>query len=91
MTRKKAAALKYDKNYQNPIVTAIGFGNIAHTIIDKANKSDVPVIENNELVESLSQIEIGQSIPPELYETVAKIIAFVYNLNEKYKDLIDGK
>jgi flagellar biosynthesis protein len=91
MTRKKAAALKYDKNYENPIVTAIGFGSIADIIIDKANKNDVPVVENNELVESLSQLEIGQSIPPELYETVAKIIAFVYNLNETYKNKIDGK
>lgn len=88
--RKKAAALKYEKGYETPIVTAIGFGSIAQIIIDKATENDVPIVENAELVESLSQVEIGQSVPPELYETVAKIIAFVYNLNEAYKNKIDG-
>lgn len=81
MKRRKAAALKYDKNYDSPTVTAIGYGHVADAIIKKASQSDVPVVENEELVESLSQLEIGQSIPPELYETVAKVIAFIYSLN----------
>lgn len=83
MKRKKAAALKYEKGYDSPIVTALGFGHVADAIIEKAKESEVPVVENKELVESLSQLEVGQSLPPELYETVAKVIAFIYSLNDK--------
>lgn len=82
MKRKKAAALKYDKNYDSPIVTAIGFGHVADAIIKKAGEINLPIVENSELVESLSTLELGQEIPPELYETVAKVIAFIYNLNK---------
>ena len=81
--RKKAAALKYDSSYNSPMVTAIGFGHVAEAIIDKAKESSIPVVENVELAESLSKLKIGQDIPAELYETVAKIIAFIYNLNNK--------
>lgn len=82
MKRKKAAALKYENGYDSPTVTAIGFGCVAEAIIKKANENDVPIVENSELAESLSQLELGQSIPPELYETVAKVIAFIYSLND---------
>lgn len=78
---KKAAALKYENGSQAPIVTAIGFGDIAERIIEKAKDNYVPVVENKELTESLTSLEIGQSIPEELYEAVAEIIAFIYNLN----------
>jgi flagellar biosynthesis protein len=83
MKRKKAAALKYDKTYRAPVVTAVGFGHLAEKIIETAQKSDVPIIENSELVDSLSQIPVGESIPPELYEAVAEIIAFIYRLNSE--------
>lgn len=89
MKRKKAAALKYEKGYDSPTVTAIGFGSVAEAIIKKANENDVPVVENSELAESLSQLELGQNIPPELYETVAKVIAFIYGLNDA-KDKKNG-
>ena len=82
MKQKKAAALKYDKNYDSPIVTAIGFGHVAHAIIKNAEESNIPIAHNSELVESLSILELGAEIPPELYETVAKVIAFIYNLNK---------
>lgn len=82
MKLKKAAALKYDNNYEAPTVTAIGFGHVADAIIKKAAQNEVPVVENKLLVESLSTLDVGQNIPEELYETVAKVIAFIYSLNE---------
>jgi flagellar biosynthesis protein len=82
MTRKKAAALKYENGFDVPTVTAIGYGSVADAIIKKATESDVPIVENTELVESLSELDLGQEIPPELYETVAKVIAFIYSLND---------
>lgn len=83
MKRKKAAALRYDKNYSVPVVTAIGFGQIAENILKTAESNDIPVIENSDLVDSLSLIPLGESIPSELYEAVAEIIAFVYSLNDE--------
>lgn len=82
MKRKKAAALKYDNKYTTPVVTAIGFGNIAEKIIDIAKCNEVPIVENKNLVDNLVEISIGQNIPAELYQPVAEIIAFIYSLNE---------
>lgn len=86
MKRKKAVTLKYDKTYIAPKVTAKGFGEIAQKIIEAAKKSDIPIVKNDELVNSLCTLSIDDYIPLELYETVAEIIAFIYSLNDtKYK------
>lgn len=89
MKRKTATALKYDKGYEAPTVTAIGFGSVAEAIIKKATENDVPIVENESLVESLSELDLGQDIPQELYETVAKVIAFIYELNNSKSKKID--
>lgn len=83
MKRKKAAALKYDNSYPAPVVTALGFGKVAETILEKAKENNIPIVENSTLVENLSNIPLGESIPPELYQCVAEIIAFVYSLNDE--------
>jgi flagellar biosynthesis protein len=83
MKRKKAAALKYDKKYNVPVVTAVGFGQIAERIIKTANENYIPIVENSDLAESLSKLPLSQSIPSELYEVVAEIIAFIYKLNDE--------
>lgn len=85
MKRKRAAALKYDNVFNSPVVTAIGFGEIADRIIEEAENSNVPVMENPELAENLTMLSIGQNIPVELYEAVAEIIAFIYSLDNKIK------
>jgi flagellar biosynthesis protein len=85
MKRKKAAALKYDNVFSSPTVTAIGFGEIADRIIEEAENSNVPVMENPDLAENLAMLSIGQNIPVELYEAVAEIIAFIYSLDNKKK------
>ena len=46
-------------------------------IIEKAKESEVPVHEDSKLAETLSRLEIGDAIPPELYEVVAEILVFV--------------
>lgn len=83
--RRKAAALKYEMNFEAPVVTAAGMGAIADRIIDKAKAADVPVVYNKELTDLLCNVDIGDSIPPELYEAVAEIIAFVTELDKKIK------
>ena len=55
-------------------------------IIEKAKSSDVPLYEDNKLANTLSKLDIGEYIPPELYSIVAEILVFVDNL-----DKIKGK
>lgn len=78
---KKAAALKYDKGYEAPIVTAAGMGLIADKIIERAEENSVPVVYNKEMAELLTKIDVGDSIPTELYEAVAKIIVYVMDMD----------
>lgn len=78
---KKAAALEYENNYDTPIVTAAGMGIIAENIIKKAEESNVPIVYNKEMAELLSNVDVGESIPPELYEAVAKIIVYVMDMD----------
>ncbi|MDS0525568.1 EscU/YscU/HrcU family type III secretion system export apparatus switch protein [Clostridium sp. SHJSY1] len=80
--RRKAAALRYEQNFDAPVVTAAGVGVIAEKIIEKAEESDVPVVYNKELANLLCNVDIGDSIPSELYEAVAHVIAYVTDLDK---------
>ena len=75
---KTAIALGYDPNEDNaPKVIASGKGHVAERIIEKAKESDIPVHEDDKLAGTLSKLDIGDAIPPELYEVVAEILVFV--------------
>ncbi len=79
---KTAVALEYDPNDAAPKVIATGKGIIAEKIIEKAKESDVPVHRDDKLADTLSRLEIGEMIPPELYEVVAEILLFVDNMDK---------
>lgn len=79
--RRKAAAIKYEENYDSPIVTAAGMGVVADNIIEKAEENDVPIVYNKELTDLLCNIDVGDSIPPDVYEAVAHIIAYVTDID----------
>lgn len=79
--RKKAAALKYDVDYESPIVSAAGIGQIADNILKKAEESNVPIVYDKELANLLVNINIGDNIPFELYDAVAKVIAYVVDID----------
>jgi len=88
MSRKKAVALKYDREggkekQSAPQLVAKGAGLIAEEILKQAQEAGVYVHEDRDLVEVLSQLNLGDEIPEELYEAVAKILAMVYQLNKK--------
>lgn len=82
---KRAAALKYDSNYDVPVVTAQGVGRIADKIIEKANENEVPIVYNKELADLLTNVDVGESIPEELYSAVAEILAYVMEIDGKAK------
>ncbi|WP_417900570.1 EscU/YscU/HrcU family type III secretion system export apparatus switch protein [Bacillus haimaensis] len=86
MERKKAVALKYDKaKHSAPVVSAKGRGIVAENIIQEAVKHNIPVQEDSALIEMLLEIELNESIPEELYEVIAEVLSFVYQLNQKEK------
>lgn len=74
---KQAIALEYNPDEDAPKVIASGKGALAERIIEKAKESKVPVHRDDALAETLSRLEIGDMIPPELYEVVAEILVFV--------------
>jgi flagellar biosynthesis protein len=82
--RVQAAALKYrpDEN-SSPKMVAKGKGQVAERIIEVAKECGVPIHEDSELVEVLSALEINEEIPPDLYQAVAEVMAFIYRLQMK--------
>lgn len=74
---KQAVALSYDPDDDVPKVVATGKGALAEKIIEEAKQAKVPVHKDSKLADTLSRLEIGELIPPELYEVVAEILVFV--------------
>ena len=74
---KQAIALSYDPNEDAPKVIASGRGFLAEKMIEKAKEVDVPVHRDDKLADTLSRLEVGDMIPPKLYEVVAEILVFV--------------
>ena len=74
---KTAVALGYEPGDKAPRIIATGKGELAQKIIDKAKEVDVPLHKDDKLAKTLSKLEIGDTIPPELYEVVAEILVFV--------------
>jgi flagellar biosynthesis protein len=77
----QAVSLQY--NGETPIITANGEDELATAMIAIANAHNIPIYENPALLNLLSQLEIGDAIPEELYLVVAHILAFVYQLQGK--------
>lgn len=82
-TPRQAIALKYDGTHA-PTLTAKGDEALAEEILRIARDYEVPIYENAELVKLLARMELGDSIPEELYRTIAEIIAFAWNLKGKF-------
>ena len=81
--REKAVAMRYDQERNDaPVVTAKGEGLLARRIVEVARAADVPVVEDAALVSALLSLELGQEIPVELYEAVARILSWIYRLEK---------
>ena len=90
-TTDKAVAIIYDAEKSSaPRVVASGKGEIARKIIETAREAGVYIQEDPDLVELLAKIPLGQEIPTELYRTVAEVLAFVYKVNEQFKNKLKG-
>jgi len=80
---RRAVALRYDREKDEaPRVVAKGSGYICDRILEIARTHGITVYEDKDLIELLSQLELYQAIPPELYQVTAEVLAFVYRLNK---------
>jgi len=83
-TIRRAVALRYQAPKDKaPVVVAKGQGLVAERIIELAKSNNVPVHEDRNLVQVLAALDIDKQIPPEAYQAVAAILAFLYKLNRK--------
>lgn len=80
-----AVAVKYDaEKYDAPIVLAKGEDYLAQKIKEVAKENHIEIVENKPLARMLyANVEVGQLVPPELYQAVAEVLAFVYHLQGK--------
>ena len=82
--QQKAVALRYRPEKEGaPAVTAKGSGVTAEKIIEIARKHGIHIQNDPDLVEILSQLDLEQTIPPEIYIVVAELLAFVYAANSR--------
>jgi flagellar biosynthetic protein FlhB len=82
-----AVALKYDGNQmQAPEVVAKGQDFVALRIREVAKENGVLIMENKPLARALfAQAEIGDTVPADLFQAVAEVLAYVYKLKGKVK------
>ncbi len=78
-------ALMYDGE-NAPTITAKGSGHIGAEILRIAEENNIPLHEDAELVQLLSQLELGDEIPRALYITIAQVIAFAYIISGKHNN-----
>ena len=74
---RTAVALSYEPEADAPKVIASGKGYLAERIIERAKEADIPLHKDESLAGALSTLEIGDMIPPALYDVVAEILVFV--------------
>ena len=80
-----AVAIKYDPEVaEAPTVLAKGEDYLAQRIKEIARENHVEIVENKPLARMLyANVEVGEAVPPELYQAVAEVLAFVYHLQGK--------
>ncbi len=81
-----AVALRYERGASAPTVVAKGQDEMAARIREAARDHKVPLVENKPLARSLyATVKVGREIPPDLFEAVAQVLAFVYRTHGRRK------
>lgn len=80
-----AVAIQYDAEVAAaPVVLAKGEDHLAAKIKEAARENHVEIVENKPLARMLYyNVDIGQQVPPELYQAVAEVLAMVYHMQGK--------
>ena len=88
--KKRAVALQYGADDAAPVVVASGMGYLAEKIVDVAQENGVPVYEDDSLATILSQLKLGQEIPPELYQAIVDIYLYFLNFDPNRRESAAG-
>ena len=80
---RSAVALAYGVGDSAPRVVARGRGLLADEIIRRANENEVYVHQSAELVALLMQVDIDREIPPALYQAIAELLAWLYQIDAR--------
>ena len=85
----RAAAISYDPaEHATPVLAAFGEGFLAQKIVDVAKESGVPIVPDPSLASMLSKISVGDEISEEMYDAVAKVLAFVSSVDRSYGEKV---
>ncbi len=83
---QKAVALKYNvEQDMAPVVIACGYGETAERIINVAEQRGIPVYRDDSVASMLCMLDVGENIPPDLYEVVATIYGQILKTASKIK------
>ena len=82
---QRAVALTYRSDVPAPFVSAKGRGRLASRLRQLAAEYEIPIVNDESITESLYVLDIGDSIPEDLYQVVAELFAFVYRATGKRK------
>lgn len=74
---RKAVALKYPEGVEAPVIVAKGFGKTAEKILSEAEKNNIFIQENEELVDLLGLQNIGSIVPEEAWDALALIFSYI--------------
>jgi flagellar biosynthesis protein len=81
---KVAVALGYQQGQDEaPKVLAAGRGEVAENLVRIAQENAVPIHTDHPLASALIKLELGATVPPELYAAVAEVLAFLYRLEQE--------
>lgn len=80
--QKKAVALEYNEQMNAPILNAKGRGYIAQKMLEKAKQDDINIYFDEELLENLMSLSIGDEIPQQLYDIVSKVLQYIEHIDK---------
>ncbi len=86
-----AVALHYAVEEQIPRIIAKGKGKLAKSILDKAKECNIPIYEDKDLAVVLASLEAGSCIPENLYNAVAVVLAYCYQINSDFRHKLNLK
>ena len=85
--RKQAAALRYEAGGAAPKVVASGRQQVADRILEAAREAGVPIREDPALADALCQLDLGDDVPPELWQAVAETLVWALRLDRRSRDV----
>ncbi|ASA96940.1 MULTISPECIES: EscU/YscU/HrcU family type III secretion system export apparatus switch protein [Anoxybacillus] len=79
-----AAVIRYEQGDKAPTVVAHGRGYVAEKIIELAKQNGVPIEQDATLVQHLLDLDLGDTIPPQLYAVIAEILILIEKMERNY-------